>query len=128
VHPAPCDISYVRRATVCAHTIPNLKPEIWTKHSVTPFLHSLYDFIFHNYPQSQSQSDHGCLSLRRLISLPCFASSHASESSQHAAAAVGAAVVGLWSLGRSSGRVVVLSPHATSAASTAGYSTAVRRG
>jgi hypothetical protein len=38
VHPGPCDISYVRRATVCAHTIPNLKPEIRTKHCVTPFL------------------------------------------------------------------------------------------
>ena len=34
--PGPLRHSYVRRATVHAHTIPNLKPEIWTKHCVTP--------------------------------------------------------------------------------------------
>ena len=35
------------RATVHAHTIPNLKPEIWTKHCVMPFsmTHDSY-FIF----------------------------------------------------------------------------------
>ena len=34
--PGPLRHSYVRRATAHAHTIPNLKPEIWTKHCVTP--------------------------------------------------------------------------------------------
>ena len=34
--PGPLRHSHVRRATVHAHTIPNLKPEIWTKHCVTP--------------------------------------------------------------------------------------------
>jgi hypothetical protein len=34
--PGPLQHSYVRRATAHAHTIPNLRPEIWTKHCVTP--------------------------------------------------------------------------------------------
>ena len=43
--PGPLRHSYVRRATAHAHTIPNLKPEIWTKHYVTPFSIS-YDSYF----------------------------------------------------------------------------------
>ena len=43
--PGPLRHSYVRRATAHAHTIPNLKPEIWTKHYVTPSSIS-YDSYF----------------------------------------------------------------------------------
>jgi hypothetical protein len=43
--PGPLRHSYVRRATAHAHTIPNLKPEIWTKHCVTPSSIS-YDSYF----------------------------------------------------------------------------------
>ena len=44
--PGPLRHSYVRRATAHAHTIPNLKPEIWTKHCVTPSSIAAYDSYF----------------------------------------------------------------------------------